>query len=891
MKKFIFILIVLLWSWFLVILSFSKDIQITLKNSTIIDFREWEKLSVWDETKKDFTEVSLSWSNMSSGALYFHQISPIDGIYYKSTDSEPFTLTKTGTTNIVTFGSGLFVFNLQTGLEKYEFRAHDISFVPSGRGVFLVDTTQEDIIIFPFDTFLNMALIDSSTQSHVTNFILFPSLVFKHNPTNTSELKGADILRISLLDSIRYVDMNVPEDRGMVFPQDTRKENEETFKIIHSDVKKRFTALGQMYSALKEQNNQNKDDPSFFYDPKNLLINDLKKEIFLKNNLIKNIAQATNNAKKTGKKDIENVLTEMQTLSPQKYIEGIAILKKHYYLGLFTRFIANQNGGIDFSMPESLLVEIGEKIIKKTPFQKQGAYYAQLSDLFSVYYFFGLSQQDLNAYFEKNLQKILYNKALTKNEFLPFVFFVTQYLSTGPGIPNENTLRIINHLFQITNEYYIYNQTQASKLTTTISTIYYNYTKIFSKIYNVFLNTFIDKTDKGLLLKENYRPWELNALEDTFKTAFSQVVNEAKNDTERKKDILYANNSLQSNPQVVDSYTLLKNTLASLSTLVAMFDNYSKYLNDFKLNESNKSARGILVEDENLMSIEILNAYLGKFNNLDISSLRVLNNFKQDNFYEVQVKIMTHTFNFRLWGQWHLLTDISYTNNLGEKQTFPNIIISLDQKEEQLQDLLGSTDDPILMYKYDFKNFFEMTFLKNNSTSSGPTWSESTIVKIEPFVTPEIQLFIQKELLDKDFKNIYNFLPIGFKNIQASIDEQGDYVIALKDISKWFQGQENSYNIELESKYIFKRHTFSRIMLKLKQEEDIGGYDLNETLIEILPARIALLSLPDTLKDLGYYLDALKWSYNNQKSITIDLVGKKILLDALPVIPKFPTPE
>jgi len=47
-------------------------------------------------------------------------------------------------------------------------------------------------------------------------------------------------------------------------------------------------------------------------------------------------------------------------------------------------------------------------------------------------------------------------------------------------------------------------------------------------------------------------------------------------------------------------------------------------------------------------------------------------------------------------------------------------------------------------------------------------------------------------------------------------------------------------------------------MLKLKQEEDIGGYDLNETLIEILPTRIALLSLPDTLKDLGYYLDAIK---------------------------------
>ncbi|NCP77179.1 hypothetical protein GW830_03555 [bacterium] len=71
-----------------------------------------------------------------------------------------------------------------------------------------------------------------------------------------------------------------------------------------------------------------------------------------------------------------------------------------------------------------------------------------------------------------------------------------------------------------------------------------------------------------------------------------------------------------------------------------MFNNYSKYLNDFHLNESNRSAKGILVEEEIKMSKEILTTYLQKFNNLDISSITVTNNFREDGFYETQVTIL-----------------------------------------------------------------------------------------------------------------------------------------------------------------------------------------------------------------------------------------------------------
>lgn len=76
--------------------------------------------------------------------------------------------------------------------------------------------------------------------------------------------------------------------------------------------------------------------------------------------------------------------------------------------------------------------------------------------------------------------------------------------------------------------------------------------------------------------------------------------------------------------------------------------------------------------------------------------------------------------------------------------------------------------------------------------------------------TPEIQLFVQKELIDKDFKNIVDFLPIGFKSITATINS-GSYIIELNDINKSFMGEMNNYSVELQGKYLFNRHSFSRL--------------------------------------------------------------------------------
>lgn len=87
----------------------------------------------------------------------------------------------------------------------------------------------------------------------------------------------------------------------------------------------------------------------------------------------------------------------------------------------------------------------------------------------------------------------------------------------------------------------------------------------------------------------------------------------------------------------------------------------------------------------------------------------------------------------------------------------------------------------------------------------------------------------------------------------------------------------------MSGKYLFKRHAFSRLAFKVRKEGDQKSYDFNAIAIEILPARISLLTVPDTLKDLGHYLDVVRSAYANGQSIILDLNGKKVILDSVQV--------
>lgn len=143
--------------------------------------------------------------------------------------------------------------------------------------------------------------------------------------------------------------------------------------------------------------------------------------------------------------------------------------------------------------------------------------------------------------------------------------------------------------------------------------------------------------------------------------------------------------------------------------------------------------------------------------------------------------------------------------------------ILLDQKEQQFKDLGTATEDLNLKYKYDFKNFFENTFLRGNSVAVINVPSTSDPVSTTSSTTPEMQLFIQQELLDKDFKNIVDFLPIHFSNVYAYIQD-GARIVELSKINKGFTGNEKNYSVELSGNYVITRHLFSRLSFTVRAE-------------------------------------------------------------------------
>lgn len=153
-------------------------------------------------------------------------------------------------------------------------------------------------------------------------------------------------------------------------------------------------------------------------------------------------------------------------------------------------------------------------------------------------------------------------------------------------------------------------------------------------------------------------------------------------------------------------------------------------------------------------------------------------------------------------------------------------------------------------------------------------------------MTPEMQIFVQKELVEKDFKNIATFLPIGFNNVYATI-QNGNYAIELSSIKKTFLGKTNSYPVEFSGKYVLDRHTFYKLAFQVTLPDGQGGYEFDGARIEILPSRILLTSLEETITDLGRYIDTIKKEYQGQQSIVINCSRKTVSLDNKQYTPDF----
>lgn len=147
------------------------------------------------------TESSPDRKGPSDGYL---RISPIAGISFLGEDAPKIS----GLT--VSIGRGLYFFRFGDIFQNLSVEHGDFRIKVLGHGNFYVDTRDPKFPkIFSVSAFLTVDLL--SKNESVTTAHVFPSTYFGYVPSYNTELKNADILRISTINTIRYVDLKDPK--------------------------------------------------------------------------------------------------------------------------------------------------------------------------------------------------------------------------------------------------------------------------------------------------------------------------------------------------------------------------------------------------------------------------------------------------------------------------------------------------------------------------------------------------------------------------------------------------------------------------------------------------------------------------------------------------------
>ncbi|MDD2487556.1 MAG: hypothetical protein PHS92_04250 [Candidatus Gracilibacteria bacterium] len=882
MKKPVYISIVAIMALCLIGLTLYIKETASYTNDEVSDFldRDEKNFKIEEnDDKYDFKEVK----KIGTNGFFYKKITPIDGIYYYSEAQNPISTSKTDDGKyVIEIGRGIYIFSLNDIFNKYEIKSAGLSIAQLGKGLFMVINQENINRVYSYNSLLKIKMMSGNEE--VTSFNLFPALLFQYYPEYNINLKGADILRVATIDNISYLDIKSPTFVEYLLTDKNNSKGKALLKMVDYDFKNKFSKFSKLYTDIISSKDSDISGESFINTYPFMFFNNTKKDIYLKNLLSKNLIHFFANKRNLTNEgssqqnsidmqnSIKSIFNDMKLQGDELYNEGIEIFKNYFYVSYYGSLLKS-NENILFKDQNNFL-KITKNII---PNVSGDEYYSTLSDIYMSYIFSDLKRTNLDTYVDIYLGNLIGNKTLGKDDFLPFSFFLTQYLSANINT-SKYSLNILFYLFDITNYYYDSLGNDNFKKFGLVSTEFFNYSRILSRLNDTILETYFSETSKGLILKpkyggENYAnipKEELDRLSDIYSAGSKELL--------EKKAFYYKN--LGNKTGSSDSYVILRDKFLKLKSILAIINNYSSYIIKINLNAENKNVKGLdFIKDESL-SEEKLNAYMSQFNDIDMETLKVSNNFNKDGFYDISVYIQGHNFTFKLNPNGYIVYDLIYIDNEGKKNSqFKGLPISLEEKQKYLKSLFTSEQDPLEKQRYDFRNIFVKTYLEpsqQNDKNENPEDVNTENIDQMPI---EIKLFIQNELISKDFKFINNALNIRFQNITAKT-QNGEYIIYIKDIKNSFETNKSANNSEISSSYIFKEHMFSDMMIKVRTTDD-KSFEFNGDSVSILPEKIYVKDLETKIKDIGYYLDTLKYYYRpGSSNLKIDLNLQKVFIDS-----------
>jgi hypothetical protein len=154
-----------------------------------------------------------------------------------------------------------------------------------------------------------------------------------------------------------------------------------------------------------------------------------------------------------------------------------------------------------------------------------------------------------------------------------------------------------------------------------------------------------------------------------------------------------------------------------------------------------------------------------------------------------------------------------------------------------------------------------------------------SVPKDTPFnLTPQMKLFVQSELIEKDFFLLKDILTIPISRVNAQIEE-GEYKIQLRNIESSLLDGSRTFIIQMNSGYLFSKdtHAFSNIEFTVKNEQGID-YFAGST-ITLLPQQIPNQEFAKRWTELTPYLVRLTNLVNTKSAISIDLNARILTIN------------
>ncbi len=754
--------------------------------------------------------------------------------------------------------------------------------------IFINANDENKILIFSINSILDLNIINPESNENV-DLKIFPHsyLILNNTKILTSNLvkslNNSDTLKISKVLQItffneKFITNNEVNKNLLTIMSVKQEEYEENLNIIIKYLKNKLNSKYKLDISNFKIWNFSK------YIDKYLVLfkNDEKKKIYYKNLLLKNLVflLQTNKINIQIQNEIISYLNKIKELDINEYENSKNLI---YYFYLYSKNDLNSN----INTYENFAKLIASIQNKDYEINKNKIL---LTNIYNNFDFV----EDFNIFhsIDEFLEYYTTEEELNQNNIDYILMFLENLILNNEQLNYNYTKNILKTTWYYINILIDYTD---SENCTYLKTNIYNIVKLLNNINLILKNNFfeVNRDEYNLLIRNK-------------NTINSDIITEFKNNFEKLKNYFNINiikiTSDNNFELLIENY---HNIIKSLDEIILALDDNEKYKKEYSSFSSLLKVDSINVNTiDSINTIDKLISYLNNFNGIWFNSNTKVNkqnelyckkidkqNLEDKTMYCFELKnisIINSNYekiyiDFLLFPyENNTISDIYITKN--DETTFLSRTYNLDYLKENMNEKIKTISNYDDKYKYDFTNFFILTF--NNVIEEKDIITEdNNNNNFEIEESKIIRTFKRNKLLweEWDFAILDWFFDINYNQLQVTENNETDnYNINITN-SKIFTNiieanKSTGFEINLTWEYIFSpNHTFNNIKLKFVNTKDTRtlSYLLYDNTIDI-NSEIKITDFEKTIKkmledfnSIQDIVDNLNY-YKNNNSINIE---------------------